>query len=128
MGCATGCRIEPTPLYLQHRRAAWASRRRQAGRRALTTYVSDPAKPVPYLPRPIHIDGEAGERRWQPWLVSDQREASSRPDVLSFTSEILRDPVKISGEPIANLVASTTGTDGDFVVKLIDVYPEERRP
>jgi putative CocE/NonD family hydrolase len=57
--------------------------------------------------------------------VSDQREASGRPDVLTFESDVLREPVKISGEPIANLIASTTGTDGDFVVKLIDVYPEQ---
>jgi len=88
-------------------------------------YVSDPAKPVPYLPRPIHIGGEEGETNWQTWLVSDQRDAASRPDVLSFSTPVLQEPVKISGEPIANLIASTTGTDGDFVVKLIDVYPDE---
>jgi putative CocE/NonD family hydrolase len=89
------------------------------------TYVSDPAKPVPYLPRPIHIEGDDGATSWQTWLVSDQREASSRPDVISFVSEVLREPVKISGEPIANLIASTSGTDVDFVVKLIDEYPDE---
>jgi hypothetical protein len=89
------------------------------------TYVSDPAKPVPYLPRPIHIEGEDGAISWQTWLVSDQREPSGRPDVISFVSDVLREPVKISGEPIANLLASTSGTDVDFVVKLIDEYPEE---
>ena len=83
------------------------------------------AKPVPYLPRPIHIGGEEGETTWQTWLVSDQRDAASRTDVLSFETPILSEPLKISGEPIANLVASTSGTDGDFVVKLIDVYPDE---
>ena len=57
--------------------------------------------------------------------MDDQREASGRPDVLAFTSDRLKDPVKISGEPVVNLVASTSGTDGDFVVKLIDVYPDE---
>jgi putative CocE/NonD family hydrolase len=88
-------------------------------------YVSDPAKPVPYLPRPIHLAGDEGERKWQTWLVSDQREASSRTDVLTFESEILTAPLKISGSPSVNLIASTTGTDGDFVVKLIDVYPDE---
>ncbi len=89
------------------------------------SYVSDPAKPVPYLPRPIHIEGDEGEVAWQTWLVSDQRDAASRTDVLSFSTPVLTEPLKISGEPIANLTASTTGTDGDFVVKLIDVYPDE---
>jgi putative CocE/NonD family hydrolase len=62
---------------------------------------------------------------WPLWLVDDQREASGRPDVAVFTSEVLTSPVKISGQPIANLVASTSGTDSDWVVKLIDVYPDE---
>jgi hypothetical protein len=57
--------------------------------------------------------------------VSDQREASGRPDVLAFISDVLTAPMKISGEPIANLVASTSGTDADWIVKLIDVYPDE---
>jgi putative CocE/NonD family hydrolase len=93
-------------------------------------YVSDPAKPVPYLPRPIHIGDELGEETWQTWLVSDQRTTASRTDVLSFSTPPLVHPLKISGRPLANLIASTTGTDGDFVVKLIDVYPDEvgRRP
>jgi len=63
--------------------------------------------------------------RWRQWLVSDQREASGRTDVVSFTSDVLTAPVKISGQPIANLIASTSGTDSDWVVKLIDVYPDE---
>jgi putative CocE/NonD family hydrolase len=92
---------------------------------AFETYVSDPAKPVPYLPRPIHIGDESGEASWQTWLVSDQRDAAARTDVLSFSTPTLRQPMKISGKPVANLIASTTGTDGDFVVKLIDVYPDE---
>ena len=62
---------------------------------------------------------------WPRWLVDDQREASGRPDVLAFVSDVLTAPVKISGQPIANLVASTSGTDSDWVVKLIDVYPDE---
>jgi len=82
-------------------------------------YISDPSKPVPFRARPI--DGTT----WRQWLVDDQREQSGRPDVLTFTSEVLKAPVKISGEPIANLIASTTGTDADWVVKLIDLYPDE---
>jgi putative CocE/NonD family hydrolase len=88
-------------------------------------YVSDPAKPVPYLPRPINISSEGPEEAWQSWLLSDQRDAASRTDVLVFTSDVLTEPLKISGHPIANLIASTSGTDGDFVVKLIDVYPDQ---
>jgi putative CocE/NonD family hydrolase len=62
---------------------------------------------------------------WSQWLVDDQREASGRPDVVAFASQVLSAPLKIRGEPIANLVASTSGTDSDWVVKLIDVYPDE---
>jgi len=62
---------------------------------------------------------------WSQWLVDDQREASGRPDVVAFLSDTLTAPMKISGEPVANLVASTSGTDADWVVKLIDVYPDE---
>jgi putative CocE/NonD family hydrolase len=69
--------------------------------------------------------GYSGRLTWPEWLVDDQREASGRPDVAVFTSEVLTDPVKISGQPMANLVASTSGTDSDWVVKLIDVYPDE---
>jgi putative CocE/NonD family hydrolase len=90
-----------------------------------TAYVADPAKPVPFLPRPVHLEGEAGEAAWQTWLVSDQRPAASRTDVLTYETAPLTAPLKIAGEPAVHLNASTTGTDGDFVVKLIDVYPEE---
>ena len=69
--------------------------------------------------------GYEGELTWPQWLVDDQREASGRTDVLAFVSSVLDAPVKISGHPVANLVASTSGTDSDWVVKLIDVYPDE---
>jgi putative CocE/NonD family hydrolase len=82
-------------------------------------YISDPAKPVPYRARPI--DGTS----WSRWLVDDQREASGRPDVAVFVSDVLDGPVKISGQPVANLIASTSGTDSDWVVKVIDLYPDE---
>ena len=85
------------------------------------SYVSDPAKPVPMLPRPIHLSGE----EWRTWLVHDQRFADSRPDVLSYTTGVLDKPVHIKGAPKVDLRAATTGRDSDFVVKLIDVYPEE---
>jgi len=88
-------------------------------------YVSDPAKPVPFIPRPVHVDGPQGQSDWQTWLVSDQRDVASRTDVLSFSTPALSAPLRISGEPIANLIAATSGSDGDFVVKLIDVYPDQ---
>jgi putative CocE/NonD family hydrolase len=123
-GCASGCGIDHQNLYLQS-----GGNLRLGSPTGATTdvevYVSDPAKPVPYVPRPIHIGGDEGETTWQTWLVGDQRDAASRPDVVSFSTPALTVPVKISGEPVANLIASTSGTDGDFVVKLIDVYPDE---
>jgi len=92
-----------------------------------TEYISDPAKPVPYRARPIRPVGydPAKGMTWPHWLVDDQREASGRPDVVSFVSEPLAAPLKITGETLVNLVASTTGSDSDWVVKLIDVYPDE---
>jgi putative CocE/NonD family hydrolase len=88
-------------------------------------YVSDPARPVPFRARPIQPIGYDNGLTWPNWLADDQREASGRTDVLVFTSDVLTAPVKISGQPVANLVASTSGTDSDWVVKVIDVYPEE---
>ena len=88
-------------------------------------YISDPARPVPYNGRPAQPIGYVPPLTWVQWLVDDQREVSGRPDVLTYTSDVLTTPVHISGQPVANLVASTTGTDSDWVVKLIDVYPDE---
>jgi uncharacterized protein len=89
---------------------------------AFEEYLSDPAKPVPFRARPIQPMGSGG---WSQWLVDDQREASGRTDVVAFVSEPLTASMKISGEPIANLFAATSGSDADWVVKLIDVYPDE---
>ena len=87
-------------------------------------YVSDPAKPIPYRLRPIRPTYATGST-WRQWLVDDQRPFSDRTDVLSYETEPLTTPLALAGAPIADLVAATTGTDGDFVVKLIDVYPDE---
>jgi len=98
----------------------------KAGDAPYEEYVSDPAKPVPFRARPIRPVGyDLVDLTWPQWLVDDQREASGRPDVLGFVSEALKQPLKISGQPVVNLVASTSGTDSDWVVKLIDVYPDE---
>jgi len=120
-GCTSGCAVKSTPLYLTAGLKA-GFQAPGSGDAAFDEYVSDPAKPVPFRARPI---GEEKHKTWSDWLVDDQREASGRTDVLAFVSEPLGRPVKISGQPVANLVASTSGTDSDWVVKLIDVYPDE---
>jgi putative CocE/NonD family hydrolase len=107
----------PTPLYINANGTAGFERPAAAGH---DDYVSDPAKPVPYVPRPI-----AGVE-WTTWLVHDQRFVSSRPDVISYTTAPRTNPVHIMGAPQVHLVAATTGTDSDWVVKLIDVYPNEQ--
>jgi putative CocE/NonD family hydrolase len=96
-----------------------------AGSAPFEEYVSDPAKPVPFRARPIQAVGYDAAHTWPQWLTDDQREASGRTDVLAFVSEPLKEPLRIAGEPVANLVASTSGTDSDWVVKVIDVYPDE---
>ncbi len=122
-GCEQDCTPKPTPLYLQP--DLKLSFTAPTTGQAFDEYVSDPAKPVPFRARPNQPVGYTSNLSWVRWLVDDQREFSGRPDVLAFTTAPLAAPLKISGEPIANLVASTTGTDADWVVKLIDVYPDE---
>jgi len=117
-GCASGCTVRPTPLYLAAAsKLSFAAP--QSGDNASDDYISDPAKPVPFRARPIDTAS------WSRWLVDDQREISGRPDVAVFVSEVLSAPMKISGQPVANLIASTSGTDSDWVVKVIDLYPDE---
>jgi putative CocE/NonD family hydrolase len=123
-GCASGCTIQPKPLYLKAgEKLSFTAP--QADDAAFDEYISDPAKPVPYRARPIQPMGYSAGMTWSEWLVDDQREQSGRQDVAVFVSDTLTAPLKISGQPIANLVASTSGTDSDWVVKLIDVYPDE---
>lgn len=123
-GCASGCAIHRTPLYFSAGlKLDFAVPK--SNEAPFDEYISDPAKPVPYRARPNQPVGYSGRFTWSQWLVDDQREASGRPDVLAFVSDELREPVKISGQPVANIIASTSGTDSDWVVKLIDVYPDE---
>jgi putative CocE/NonD family hydrolase len=123
-GCASGCSVRATPLYLNAGlKLGFAGPK--PGTAAFDEYISDPAKPVPFRSRPIQPVGYSAVMTWSLWLVDDQREASGRPDVAAFVSDILNAPMKISGQPVANLVASTSGTDSDWVVKLIDLYPHE---
>jgi putative CocE/NonD family hydrolase len=109
-----------TPLYLKAGMALGLDK--PAALEKFDEYVSDPAKPVPFVPRPVRMYDNAV---WRPWLVADQRPFSDRPDVLAYVSEPLTAPLQVAGQPLVNLFASTSGTDADWVVKLIDVYPSE---
>ena len=123
-GCTRGCTVAPKSLHLlAGSRLGFTPPQRDDT--PFDEYVSDPARPVPFRARPIQPVGYDNGLTWPDWLADDQREASGRPDVLVFTSDVLTAPVKISGQPVANLTASTSGTDADWVVKLIDVYPDE---
>ncbi len=88
-------------------------------------YVSDPTNPVPYRPRPI--SPTYPEPDWRTWEVADQRFVDHRPDVLTFVSDPLPHDLTVTGELAADLYASTSGTDSDFIVKLIDVFPEKEQ-
>jgi putative CocE/NonD family hydrolase len=123
-GCQSGCAPKATPLYFNgNLKVSFSEPKRSDSE--YDEYVSDPAKPVPYRARPSQPVGYTGRFTWPQWLVDDQREPSGRTDVLAFTSDVLTEPIKIAGWPMVNLVASTSGTDSDWVVKLIDVYPDE---
>jgi len=115
-----------TPLYLQPgMKLSFSADPANSAFPTFDEYISDPAKPVPNHGRPAQPIGYDPPLTWIQWLVDDQREVSGRPDVLSYTSEVLKEPLHIRGHAVANLVASTTGTDSDWVVKLIDVYPDQ---
>jgi len=107
------------PIYLAAGGIATFERPKTSGRE---DYISDPAKPVPFIPRPINMNDA---NQWKPWLIRDQRFVSDRPDVASWKSAPLEKAVHIMGAPEVELFASTTGTDSDWVVKLIDVYPND---
>jgi uncharacterized protein len=89
---------------------------------AYSSYTSDPAHPVPYRALPIEATYGFGSR-WKPWQVEDQRFVYTRPDVVSFTTDSLTDNITVTGKVMAHVFASTSGTDADWIVKLIDVYP-----
>jgi putative CocE/NonD family hydrolase len=109
----------PTPLYLGADHGAGFERPAASGH---DDYLSDPANPVPFLPRPINM---ADNDQWHSWLTRDQRFVDGRPDVISYTTAPLTAPVHIMGPPQIDLFAATSGTDSDWVVKLIDVYPND---
>jgi hypothetical protein len=125
--CDGRCAPTATPLYLEpgEKLGFVKPAGGDAGGDSFDEFVSDPAKPVPYRVRPSQPIGYTPDLSWVRWLVDDQREFSGRPDVLTFTSDVLTKPLTLSGEPMVHLIASTSGTDADWVVKLIDVYPDE---
>ena len=86
-------------------------------------YLSDPANPVPYRPRPIEVTYSRGSR-WARWMTEDQRFVDGRPDVRTWATAPLAADVTIAGDVTADLYAATTGSDADWVVKLIDAYPD----
>jgi len=96
----------------------------QADEKQFDGYISDPAHPVPYRPRPIEPTYYPHGSGWSTWLLEDQRFAHQRPDVLSWESAPLPEDVVVTGKIVAHLFASTSGTDSDWIVKVIDVYPE----
>ncbi|HVE00063.1 MAG TPA: CocE/NonD family hydrolase [Sphingomicrobium sp.] len=119
--CASSCPANLTPLYLAaNGRVAFDA----PSAPDFDSYISDPAKPVTYRARPNLSPWAAGST-WRFWLVDDQRFADARPDVLAYASDPLAQPLRLAGTPLVHLVASTSGTDSDWVVKLIDVYPEQ---
>ena len=115
---------KPTNLYLHAdgTLSFTAPEAPSAGAKGYREYVSDPANPVPYRQRPISPTYPAGD--WRLWEVADQRFVDNRPDVLTFVSTPLDHDLTITGQLAARLFASTSGTDSDFVVKLMDVYPQ----
>ena len=109
----------PTPLYIGAGNTASFDLPSASGH---DDYLSDPANPVPFLPRPINM---GDSEQWHSWLTRDQRFVDGRPDVISYTTAPLTKPVHIMGAPQVDLFAATSGTDSDWVVKLLDVYPND---
>jgi len=117
---------KPTNIYLHADGSLSFSKPASSAHAAYREYVSDPANPVPYRQRPISPTYPAGD--WRTWEIADQRFVDNRPDVLSYVSAPLDHDLTITGAVAADLFASTSGTDADFIIKLIDVYPENATP
>jgi putative CocE/NonD family hydrolase len=120
LSCAQGCPNKSRPLYLTANGSLSFEVPLASATTQFDEYVSDPSMPVPYKVRPVPPNDADG---WRRWLVDDQRFVDGRQDVLTYETEPLTAPVRVSGAPEVNLYASSSGTDSDWVVKLIDVYP-----
>jgi putative CocE/NonD family hydrolase len=117
--------VRPWRLYLEHN--GDLSVTAPSASVGFDSFVSDPAHPVPYRNRPIQLTYDERGSDWYTWLVEDQRFVHNRPDVLSWQTEPLNADLTIAGPITARIYASTTGRDADWVVKLIDVYPDSVR-
>ena len=116
-------KIENRKLYTSAGGALAFEAPRDDSDKAADSYVSDPAHPVPYRHRPIPPTYSSNSG-WTQWLVEDQRFVHLRPDVLSWSTEPLKEPLTVAGDVVVHLFASTSGSDSDWIAKLIDVYPE----
>ena len=121
--CAEGCPDQARNLYLLPGGQLGFEKAAES-KTEYDEYISDPAKPVPYRQRPT-LATYASDSTWGEWLVDDQRNAACRPDVLVYETEPLKEPLRVAGQPSALLFASTSGSDSDWVVKIIDVWPDE---
>jgi hypothetical protein len=117
--------VDKRELYLQANHGLSFAKPEMTTTGDFDQYVSDPANPVPYRKRPVEATYDPNGSRWASWLAQDQKLLDPRPDVLSWQTGALTDDVTITGDIIARIFAATTGTDSDWVVKLIDVYPTE---
>jgi hypothetical protein len=116
--------MQQRELYLgEQRRLSFEKPSAKSSTEAFDQYVSDPSNPVPYRKRPVEGTYDPSGSQWYTWLAQDQRFLGERPDVLTWQTEPLAENVTITGSIIAHLFASTSGSDSDWVVKLIDVYP-----
>lgn len=119
--CASDCPAKLRPIFLAPNNGLSFEGPASPG---FDQYVSDPARPVTYRQRP-NMPPYGPNSTWRTWLVDDQRFAEARPDVLSYSTAPLTKPLHLAGVPFVKLVASTSGSDSDWVVKLIDVYPDQ---
>ena len=116
---------KPTKIYLEDNKKL-SFKKPTDGDNGYDSYVSDPANPITYRPRPIEAT-YSDSSEWETWLVEDQRMVDHRPDVLSYKTDTLDADITVTGNVIAHLFASITGSDADWVVKVIDVYPDLNR-
>ena len=115
--------VTPRNLYMREGGALGWEPPTSSGATAYDSYVSDPSKPVPYRQRPVQMTYGPGST-WSRWLTEDQRFVHNRPDVASWELPTLTEDVTIAGDLTVTLQAATTGTDADWIVNLIDVYPD----
>jgi putative CocE/NonD family hydrolase len=116
--------VRRTKLFLRAGKKLSFEAPAENSKKAADSFLSDPSHPIPYRTRPVEVTYSEGSR-WRTWLLEDQRFVENRPDVLSYETEPLENDLVVTGEIFAHLFAATSGSDADWIVKLIDVYPEK---